>query len=149
MASTTKTQPGSLKQALPYLGLAIGVWAMAAPYVLLGPDLNAAAKNEFVDHVVPGMLMIGLSLGMLVRARSGASGGTFPLIAGFGIILAGIWMTATHLPLVRDARNDVVDGGVATWHTVPGLVVLVLGLVWAGAFWSEAGAEPAAPDGNK
>lgn len=141
MTGTTEaSRPSSLKQSLPFVGLAVGVWAMAAPYVLLGPDLNAASKNEFADHVVPGILMLVLSLVMVVRARSGAStaGASFPLIAGFGIVLAGIWMTATHLPLVRDARNDIVDGGVAAWHTLPGLVVLAVGLVWAVTFWSDA-----------
>lgn len=141
MTGTTETSgPSSLKQSLPIVGLVIGVWATAAPYVLLGPDLNAAAKNEFADHVVPGALMIGLSLAMAMRARSGTAtaGTSFPLIAGFGIVLAGIWMTATHLPLVRDARDDIVDGGVAAWHTIPGLVVLVVGAVWAIAFWSDA-----------
>ena len=138
--TTHASQPRSLKPSLPYVGLVIGAWASAAPYFLLGPDLNAAAKNEFADHVVPGALMILLSLAMLVRARNGTAnaGASFPLIAGFGIVLAGIWMTATHLPLVRDARNDLVEGSVAAWHTIPGLVVLVLGVVWAVAFWADA-----------
>ena len=129
-----------MKQSLPFVGLVIGAWASAAPYILLGPDLNASAKNEFADHVVPGALMIVLAVVMLMRARSGTAtaGSAFPLLAGFGIILAGIWMTATHLPLVRDARNDIVDGGVAAWHTIPGLVVLVLGVVWAITFWADA-----------
>lgn len=140
MSGTTEvSSPSTLKQSLPYIGLAVGVWALAAPYVLLGPDLNAASKNEFADHVVPGLLMIVLSAVMLGRSRSDKTAGTtYPLIAGFGIVLAGIWMTATHLPLVRDARNDIVDGGVAAWHTLPGLVVLAVGLVWAATFWSDA-----------
>ncbi len=68
----------TLQLSLPYLGLGIGLWALLAPYVLLGPDLNASAKNEFADHVVPGVLMLGLSVAMLVRQRRGVTGGTFP-----------------------------------------------------------------------
>ena len=127
-----------LRPALPYAGLAAAVWAIAAPYVLLGPDINAAAKNEVADHVVPGVVMIGVCVTMLVRDRRPAPEGGFPLVAGLVVALAGLWMLATHLPLVNQAREGHVDVtyGVAAWHTVPGLVVLLLGLVWAGAYWS-------------
>ena len=138
------SQPSSLRQGLPYAGLAIGLWASIAPYALLGPDLNAAAKNEFVDHVVPGVLVIGLSAALLVRARRGANAGSFPLLAGFGVLLAGLWMTATHLPLVKDAQNDIVATDITAWHTVPGVVVMILGGIWAATFWSDAGTEPSA-----
>lgn len=143
--------PGSLRQGLPYAGLAIGVWAAVAPYALLGPDLNASAKNEFVDHVVPGALILILSAVSLVRARSAqaAGGGSFPLLAGFGIVLAGLWMTATHLPLVKDAQNDLVATDVTAWHTLPGLVVMALGAVWAVSSWSDAAEEPAATEAAK
>ena len=147
--ATTPARPGSVRQALPYAGLAIGLWAAVTPYVLLGDDLNAAAKNEFADHVVPGALMIGLSAAQLVRDRKGTTGGSFPLLAGFGVVLAGLWMTATHLPLVRDAGDGIVGENVAAWHTVPGLVVMVLGVVWAATYWSSA-EEPASPGpGNR
>ncbi len=135
--------PGPLRRGLPYAGLAVGVWAAVAPYALLGPDLNAAAKNEFVDHVAPGALILILSAVAVVRARSApAPGGGSFLLAGFGILLAGLWMTATHLPLVKDARNDLVATDVAAWHTLPGLVVMALGAVWAASSWSDAAEEP-------
>lgn len=148
-AAGAPDRAGSFRSNLPYAGLAIGLWATLAPYVLLGSDLNASAKNEFVDHVVPGILIIALSVAMLVRNRSATSGGSFPLLAGFGVLLAGLWMTATHLPLVKDAQNDIVATDIAAWHTVPGLVVLALGAVWAATYWSEAGAEqaPSQPTG--
>ncbi len=57
-------------------------------------------------------------------------------------------MTATHLPLVTDARNGAVSDSVATWHTVPGLVVMVLGGVWAAVHWAGA-EESAAPDDSQ
>lgn len=136
---------GPLRQGLPYAGLVIGVWAAVAPYALLGPDLNAAAKNEFVDHVLPGALILILSAVSVVRTRSlrAAAAGSFPLLAGFGILLAGLWMTATHLPLVKDAQNDLVATDVTAWHTLPGLVVMALGAVWAASSWSDAAEEPA------
>lgn len=140
--ATAPAGAGSFRQALPYAGLVIGLWAALTPYVLLGDDLNAAAKNEFADHVVPGALMIALSAAQLVRDRAGTTGGSFPLLAGFGILLAGLWMTATHLPLVRDAGDGIVAENVAAWHSVPGLVVMALGVAWAASYWSSA-EEPA------
>ena len=140
-------RPGSFRQALPYAGVVIGLWAAITPYVLLGDDLNAAAKNEFADHVVPGALMIGLSAAQLVRDRAGTAGGSFPLLAGFGIVLAGLWMSATHLPLVRDAGDGVVAESVTAWHTIPGLVVMALGVAWAATYWSAA-EEPATKAGS-
>lgn len=139
------SQPATsfLRQALPYVGLGVGLWAAVAPYALLGPDLNAAAKNEFVDHVVPGALVIVLSVAMLLRSKRPANGGSFPLLAGFGVLLGGLWMSATHLPLVKDAQNDIVATDVTAWHTIPGIVVMILGGAWAATFWAEAG-EPAA-----
>lgn len=134
----------SMRQGLPYAGSVVGVWAALAPYALLGPDLNAQGSREVVDHVVPGVLMIALSVATLARHRRGATGGTFGLLAGFGVLLAGLWMTATHLPLVTDAREGAVSDSVAAWHIVPGLVVMALGLVWAAAHWSSAAAGPVA-----
>ena len=139
----TATSAGALRAGLPWAGLLIGAWAMAAPYVLLGPDLNAEGSREVADHVVPGVLMIGLSCVMAVRGRHRPQAGTFPLLSGFGVLLAGLWMTATHLPLVTDAREGRVSESVAAWHTVPGLVVMVLGAVWAAAYWSTADEQPA------
>ena len=140
MADAAGNRPpaGSLRTALPYAGLVLGVWALVAPYVLLGPDLNAEGSREFADHVVPGVLVLALSAAMLARNRRGAAAGSFPLVAGMGVALAGLWMTATHLPLVSDASDGVVSESVAAWHTVPGLVVLALGVVWAGVHWSDA-----------
>lgn len=127
---------------MPYVGLGVGVWAALSPYVLLGADLNVQGSKEVADHVIPGVLIIGLSLAVLLRGRDAApSGGVFPLVAGFGVLLAGLWMTATHLPLVSDARKGFAHDDVAAWHTAPGLVVLALGLLWAALYWSSAGAE--------
>lgn len=134
---------GALRAGLPWAGLLIGAWAMVAPYVLLGPDLNAEGSREVVDHAVPGVLLIGLSCVMAVRGRRGPQAGAFPLLAGFGVLLAGLWMTATHLPLVTDARQGRVSESVAAWHTVPGLAVMALGAAWAAAYWSTAD-QPAA-----
>lgn len=131
-----------VRLALPYVGLVVGAWATVAPYAGLGPDLDAEASRELADHVVPGVLVIVVSAVRLLRGRRQAAGGVFPLVAGFGVLLAGLWMTATHLPLVSQAGDGIVAGSVATWHTVPGVVVMALGAVWAAVHWSDAEEAP-------
>ena len=139
-AQAPAQQTSPFRQGLPFAGLAIGLWAAIAPYAGLGPELNASARNEFADHVVPGAILIVLSSVTLLRTKRGTEGGSFPLLSGFAVLLAGLWMTATHVPLVKDARHDIVHTDVAAWHTLPGLVVMILGGLWAATFWSEADA---------
>lgn len=129
---------------LPWVGVVVGLWAALPPYV--GPELaNLESKVEIVDHVVPALVMLALSAVCIIRARSGRRDGSLPLVAGMTVALAGLWMAATHLPLVKQAlRADAgVTKAVAAWHTTPGLVVLVLGVVWVAATWSMAAPEPA------
>lgn len=146
-AAGTAPRPG-LRQALPWVGIVIGLWAVIPPYA--GPELaNLESRVEIADHVVPSIAMLAVSVAVLVlaRRRSDPGTGSFPLVAGMVVLLAGLWMTATHVPLVNQARRDEagVTWAAAIWHTAPGVVVTVLGLVWAAAWWSAAGGPEAAP----
>lgn len=132
-----------LRGALPFLGLVVAGWALLPPYS--GPELGTEMRVEIADHVVPSVLMIVLSVVALVRRRAigaGADKGSFMLLAGLGILLAGFWMVATHLPLVAQARRGEVTGGVAAYHTAPGVAVMLLGLVWAALHWNDSAPEP-------
>lgn len=128
----------TLRQALPWVGLVISLLALLPPYTR---DLNTEMRVEVADHVVPGAILLAVSAAMVARSRQAGNGGeTFPLVAGMVVLLAGLWMTATHIPLVNQARRgeNEVSYLDAAWHTVPGVVVLVLGLVWTAAWWSLA-----------
>lgn len=129
---------------MPYLGLVVALWALLPPYS--GPDLVTEMRVEIADHVVPSILMIVLSVAALVRNHGGGGGagadkGSFMLLAGLGILLAGFWMVATHLPLVAQARRGEVTNGVAAYHTAPGVAVMLLGLVWAALHWNDSAPE--------
>ena len=124
----------SLRRALPVVGLVTAAVAVLPPYT--ASDIGTSMRVEVADHVVPAVLIVVLSLGALARRRR-TTAGMFPLVAGFGVLLAGLWMTATHLPLVAQARRDEVDAGIAAYHTVPGLIVLAFGVVWVAAHWSD------------
>ncbi|PLS76470.1 MAG: hypothetical protein CYG61_01925 [Actinobacteria bacterium] len=141
MAAPSSSSAG-LRRALPFLGLAVALWALLPPYT--GPDLATEMRVEIADHVVPAILMMVLSLAALLRGRragAGAQAGTFMLLAGMGILLAGFWMVATHVPLVAQARRGEVPGGTAAYHTAPGVAVALLGLVWAAVHWNDAAPE--------
>lgn len=124
----------SLRRALPVMGLIAAAVAVLPPYT--SSDIGTSMRVEVADHVIPAVVMVVLSLGALARRRRTTSG-TFPLVTGLGVLLAGLWMTATHLPLVAQATRDEVDVGIAAYHTVPGLIVLGLGVVWVAAHWSD------------
>ncbi|MGH9157565.1 MAG: hypothetical protein ACRD1K_17415 [Acidimicrobiales bacterium] len=126
---------------LAVAGLLIGAWASLPPYS--GPEINTETRVEVADHVIPAVVLVGLSLWALLRTRSAGAGGKGSagsglLIAGFGVLLAGLWMTATHLPLVAQARRDEVSAAAALYHTLPGLAVLGLGVLWAARHWNDA-----------
>lgn len=119
-------------------GLLVGAWALLPPYT--GPALNTAGRVEFADHVVPGVAVVAISaLALAVSRRTDPDRILFA--AGLGVILAGFWMTATHLPLVLQATRAQAPWGATVYHSLPGLAVLALGLVWAVLCGSDPPAE--------
>jgi len=124
-------------------GLVVGAWALVPPY--LGPVLVTKSSAEFADHVLPGLAVLLISSGCLVASHR--LDPTLGFLAGLGVVLAGFWMTATHVPLVLEAFRDVVPWLTAAHHTIPGLVVLGVGAVWSARFWGDeqTGSKPHVP----
>lgn len=114
--------------ALAALGI-VGAWASAVPYV--GPALGLrlpgiSDAKEVFDHVVPGVLVVVLAAAMLALADDERLGrGTPAAAAGAAVsVLAGFWITATHVGLLFDAGNGVIEWGAALLHATAGLLVL-------------------------
>ncbi len=124
------------RRLVPATGLFAGAWALLPPYS--GPALDTAMRVEIADHVVPGIAVLVVSVVSLLVARNGAGGAGFMLVAGLAVLLAGLWMTATHVPLVIDATRDRAPAGATLYHAAPGVAVLALGFLWAAFYWSEA-----------
>lgn len=120
---------------LPLVGLVIGVWAIIPPYVKRFGDLNVESRVEIADHVVPGIVVIAVALLGFLLLRSRTPSQLLLFVGGGCISLAGFWMVATHFPLVKQLRDDRVTGGAVIWHSLPGLVVTLLGVVWVIRFW--------------
>lgn len=121
------------KAALPMLagaGVLVGTWALLPRYV--GPRLELGPRGnqlEFVDHVLPGAAVIALSLVALLIVRRLRS--PSPLfLAGLGIVVAALWMNATHFPLVLQATRDEAPWPATLHHSLPGLAVLLVGIGW-------------------
>ncbi len=125
--------------ALPVAGVAIAVWAVLPPYV--GPALATDPTVEIVDHVVPAVVVLAVALGTLAAGTRAA--GTPLFVGGLVIALAGFWMMATHIPLVAQANRGEAPWGATLWHSVPGLVVLAFGLMWALLSGNDASEETA------
>lgn len=106
-------------------GLIVGVWATLPPFV--GPGLTTELSTEIVDHPVPSLFVLAV-VAWASWARRASELRLFA--AGLTIVLAGVWMTATHLPLVAQAVSGQVGWAPTISHTLPGLAVLGLGAVW-------------------
>ena len=135
MSVPTALRP-RLRRALPLLGMVVGLWALLPPYT--GPHLNTEMRVEVADHVVPAVVLLLASAVAFLASRRPIGPPSTGLVCGLLVVLSGIWMTTTHVPLVAQASRDEVTTGAAAYHTAPGLVVLALGLVWVALTWDEA-----------
>lgn len=110
----------------------LGGLSMLPPYVgpPLGLDLDVASDVELVDHVLPGaVVMLCGTLGtVLARRRPAAQAGLPGLALYSGAFLAGLFETATHVPLVLDAGGPLTPWGPVLLHSVPAPVITALAL---------------------
>ena len=127
---------------LPLLGVVVGVWGSLPRFVDSG--LLTEDRVEVVDHVVPGVVVIVVSLVSVAVARRSATPGPFLFVAGLVVLLAGLFMVATHVPLVMQATRDEAPWGGTVFHTSAALAVLGLGLLWAATYWAAT-----APDAER
>lgn len=143
------------------MGLGVAVWASLPKFV--SPPLNTQDSVEVADHLIPGVVILLVSVWALLATRSkpgGAAPGpgpsgpergpsAAPFFAGLVVLLAGLWMLATHIPLVAQAfRGDAPWAG-TIYHTSAALATFGLGLLWAVTHWSDLAALEAAGSAKK
>lgn len=99
----------------------LGLWGLVAPYLstAAGYPIPVPARVEFVDHVVPGTIILGVAV--LAMFSGGLS-----LVPALAATLSAFWMTLTHLPALRDGFRGVISLQAAFIHSVPGLAILAL-----------------------
>jgi hypothetical protein len=111
---------------------AIGAWTAVVPYLgrALGLTVDVPARVEFVDHVVPGIVVLAASLYLSAIARRGPlARERFALLGAGACLLAGFWVLATHVPLLGDAASSAVSWEAAIWHSIAALPIVILA-VW-------------------
>lgn len=128
---------------LPLLGVLTGLWAMVPPYVEPFGALAVRRSVELLDHVVPGAVVLAVALAAYLLLGAGRPAPM--LLGGLVISLAGLWILATHVGLVAQARQGIAPSGAVAWHGLPGIGVTLLGVVWSARFWSAGGQTEAPP----
>ena len=85
---------------------------------------------------MPAIVVVAVLLAAILLNRNSTVPGMFMFVAGLGICLAGLWMVATHVPLVAQAaRNDRdVTWAATLCHSALGAAVALLGVVWVTAW---------------
>lgn len=131
-----------LPAILPFAGLLVALWASLPRYS--GPRLNVAQSTEMVDHVFPAVVVLLASLAGIAVSRRAQGPGSVRFLGGLAVLLAGLWMMATHLPLVAQASRGDAPWPATIYHTSSALAVFGLGLLWASVTWSEANDSPKA-----
>lgn len=126
--------------------MVVAAVSSVAPWLAkaLGMELPVATSLEIVDHVVPGVVIIVAAI-VVATGRLPLFG---TLIATLVAALAGLWMTATHVPLLLQARMMLVEWPTALTHSIPGILTFLLTLppaVWA---WRRQAAVEAAASGK-
>lgn len=126
--------------ALPLTGIVVGLWGTLPRFVELGLDTDE--RLEFVDHFIPGLVVVITSVIAVAVTRRTPQPGPFLFLAGLIVLLAGLFMVATHVPLVMQANRGEAPWGGTIFHTSAALAVFCLGAVWAITCWSEAAPQP-------
>ena len=137
--ATTPSPGPDLAKILPVVGVGIALWASLPKYS--GPALNTSADAEFASHVLPAVVVLLAAIVGILAGRRPQGPGARRLIAGMTVLLAGMWMLATHLPLVAQATRDEAPWPGTIYHSSSALAVFGLGLLWSTVTWSEAGDE--------
>ncbi|MFP5364897.1 MAG: hypothetical protein ACLGI5_19430 [Thermoleophilia bacterium] len=106
--------------------ITVGLWGILAPYA--GPEVDVSSTVEFVDHVVPGAIVVTTAIFAIQRGASEF------LTAAVGL-LAALWMTVTHIPLVAAAARDQTPWDGAIWMFVPSALLLLLTGLAAASAW--------------
>jgi len=119
-------QDAAVCRRLAWVVAALGIASIAVPDTgrALGVDVDVDRSVEIVDHVVPGLATVVAALVLWMSAeRFGVQ-----LAAWGAVLLAGLWVTVSHIPLVADAGQGVVGWPDALFHATLGAPILLIGL---------------------
>lgn len=112
--------------------LIVTLWGATPPWS--GPWLGWSVAGvptgiEIVDHAVPGVILAAVAVAGLA--------GRLPLVAALLGVLASLWMTGTHVPLLGQAADGRVGLDAALFHSLPGILLLALTITATAWAWRE------------
>jgi hypothetical protein len=135
-AAAAAAEPAEPPSWLPVAGLVVSVWAILPRF--LTPPLNTRDAVEIADHVIPGLVVMGLCVGALVVRRRPGGSGNYGFFSGLVIVLAGLWMSVTHLPLIAQATREEAPWAGTIYHSASALAMLGFSVIWMAAHWNTA-----------
>jgi hypothetical protein len=108
---------------------ALAAWAAAVPWLAraAGQELDVSTRLEVIDHVVPGAVVLACCA-LLLRPGAAAPGSLARMVPVAIAILAGFWITVTHITLVPEALDGVSPWGAALLHLSAGPPIMLLAL---------------------
>lgn len=124
---------------MPLIGLGVALWASLPKYS--GPKLSVSSSKELADHIIPAVVVLLASIVGILAGRRAQGPGALRLIAGMAVLLAGLWMMATHIPLVAQTMrggDDAASWAATIYHFSSALATFGLGLLWSTVTWAEA-----------
>jgi hypothetical protein len=101
------------------------------------PELDTARSAEIADHVVPGVLVLVAAGAVFLAHRRDGVGPMSFLVAAMAILLAGIWMVSTHVPLLNQARRGDAPWAGSLYHSAAAVIVLAVGVAWTSTAWTQ------------
>lgn len=134
MAAGSASRRGRPPRWLMVALLAVTVWGAIPPWVgpWVGWDVqNVPLSVELVDHALPAVILAAVAVAGLA--------GWLPLLVALVGVLAGLWMTATHVPLLGQAADGLVGWDAALFHSLPGILLLALTVAAAVWAWRDEG----------
>ena len=134
--------PARLIPGSALIGVVVGLWAVAPNFT--GPGLVLQDPSvEIIDHVVPGLIVVAASIVALVVAWSARRPRPALFLSGGVVAAAGLWMVATHVPLLLQAVQGSAPWDATLYHLAPSAAVLWLGVAWTARYWSDWMGPPA------
>lgn len=128
--STTAVLAGPRERRRVLALAAVAVWAIAVPWLAraVGLALDVPTHLEVIDHVVPGVIVLGCCAALVHPAATGPPGSLLRLAVKAVACLAGFWITATHAILLPEAVEGISPWGAALLHLSAGPPITVLAL---------------------
>ncbi|HVL97624.1 MAG TPA: hypothetical protein VM266_17350 [Solirubrobacteraceae bacterium] len=116
-------RPQTPRRPQPWILVVAAAWAIAVPYLA---RLDVDPTVEVVDHVVPGVILLAAAGAVL---GAGWRPGSAPWLAAAAVaLLAGLWITATHVPLLPEILDGTAPALTGLLHLSAGPPVAATGL---------------------